>query len=65
MAKDTQEQNIKDLSSEELNLRIHEAREKLFNLKFSNKTAKLKNPLEIRKIRREIARLLTAAKAKK
>ncbi len=47
------------LTEDELNARLAEAREKAFQLKFQNATAPIKNPHEISAIRREVARCLT------
>jgi large subunit ribosomal protein L29 len=64
MAQEKKEINIKDLTVDELKVRLKEAREKLFRLKFSHKTTSLKNPLVIRATRRDVARLLTVIKQK-
>jgi len=53
-----------ELTAEELNYKLKEAREKLFKMKFAHKTTPLKNPLGIRFARREIARILTVLKQK-
>ena len=50
---------IREQTAEELQLRIAELREELFNLRFRNSMKQLDNPLKIRGGRREIARLLT------
>ena len=64
MAKEKKEIKLTELTAEELKYKLKEAREKLFTLKYSHRTTPLKNPLEIRFIRKEIARIMTAAKAK-
>ncbi len=50
---------MRQLSVEELNLEFHNLREELFSLKFKHKTQRVSNPLKIRTVRRDIARLLT------
>ncbi len=54
----------KDLSIEELDNRIAEAKRDLAKLKFDHQVAPLENPLQIRELRRDIARYLTALNAK-
>lgn len=55
----------KSLSLAELESKLRETRQKLFELKFQHQVSPLKNPLEIRNLRRNIARLLTLIKMKK
>ena len=43
----------------ELEQRLREAQEELFNLKFQHKTGQLSNPLRIREVRKDVARLKT------
>ena len=62
MAKEKKEINLKELTMDELSSRFEESKEKLFHLKFGHKTTPLKNPLEIRYLRRQIARILTIIK---
>jgi large subunit ribosomal protein L29 len=50
---------LRTLTREELTQRLREAREELFNLKFQHKTGQLGNPLRIREVRKDIARLIT------
>ena len=50
---------LRTLTREELEQRLREAREELFNLKFQHKTGQLGNPLRIREVRKDIARLVT------
>lgn len=49
----------KTLSVKELLSQLHDAQEKQFKLKFRHQVAPLKNPLEIKHLRRQIARLKT------
>ena len=55
---------LTDLTAEELTAKLKEAREKLFKLKFAHKTTPLKNPLDIRFTRKEVARIITILKLK-
>jgi large subunit ribosomal protein L29 len=55
---------IKDLSIEELENRIGEAKRELAKLKFDHRVTPLANPIAIRNLRKDIARLLTALNAK-
>ncbi len=57
-------EEIKTLPLEQLNARLKELKTELFNLRFSHATRNLANPLEIRNVRREIARVKTAIKEK-
>ena len=47
------------MTADEIQPRIGELREELFNLRFRNSMKQLDNPLKIRESRREMARLLT------
>jgi len=50
---------LRTLTRAELEQRLREAREELFNLRFQHKTGQLGNPLRIREVRKDIARLVT------
>jgi large subunit ribosomal protein L29 len=50
---------MREMTSDEIRLRVTELREELFNLRFRNSMRQLDNPLKIRAGRREIARLIT------
>jgi large subunit ribosomal protein L29 len=52
-------QALREQTVEEIQTRISELREELFNLRFRNSMKQLDNPLKIREGRREMARLLT------
>ncbi len=52
-------QEIRNMSSVELNAKLAELEDKYFKLKFRNSTATVKNPLEIREMRKNIARIKT------
>ena len=51
--------DLRTLTRDELTQRLREAREELFNLKFQQKTGQLNNPLRIREVKKDIARLMT------
>jgi large subunit ribosomal protein L29 len=50
---------LRELSDEELALRLRDTRKELFNLRFQHATGQLDNPHKLALTRREIARLLT------
>lgn len=50
---------IRDLSIEEVEHRLHEVDEELFNLNLRRRVQKLDNPLRLRVLRRDRARLQT------
>jgi large subunit ribosomal protein L29 len=50
---------IRDLSQDELDLKLAEAREEFFNLRFQHATGALENTARIKAVRRDIARFLT------
>lgn len=52
-------QEIKGLSGVELDAKMRASKEQLFRMKFRHASTPLKNPLEIRKVRRVIAQIET------
>ncbi|HEY2323729.1 MAG TPA: 50S ribosomal protein L29 [Thermoanaerobaculia bacterium] len=50
---------LRDKSIDELNIRERELREQLFKLRFQRATGRMENPMKIRDVRREIARIKT------
>jgi large subunit ribosomal protein L29 len=50
---------LRDKSNDELNTRERELREQLFKLRFQRATGRMENPMKIREVRREIARIKT------
>ena len=56
---------LKDMTTPELVSKLEELREKKFKLGFKHKTTMLDNPMEIRKIRKDIARIKTIMKEKR
>lgn len=57
MAKTTKE--IRELSVAELQKRLQDLKQETFNLRLQQATGQLENPIRIRTIRREIARIST------
>ena len=55
---------MRGMSADEIQTRVAELREELFNLRFRNSLKQLDNPLKIRESRREMARLLTVLNEK-
>lgn len=56
---------MREMTVDEIEVRVGELREELFNLRFRNSMKQLDNPLKIREGRRELARLLTALNEKR
>jgi large subunit ribosomal protein L29 len=56
--------DVKDLSANEINKRIRETKEKMFESKMKNSMGQMTNPVSIRNMRRDIARLKTVLTAK-
>lgn len=50
---------VRDLSAEELQRRLSDLKEELFNLRFQAATGQLDNPMRMREVRRDIARVRT------
>ena len=55
----TRPSELRDLPEEELHSRLDSAKEELFNLRFQLATGQLDNPMRIKEVRHDIARLLT------
>ena len=50
---------LREMADEELENKFSEAKEELFNLRFQLVTGQLDNPMRIRVMRKEVARILT------
>ena len=50
---------LRELPDDELHARVDAAKEELFNMRFQLATGQLDNPMRIKEVRRELARLLT------
>ena len=57
-------QDIRDLSTQELEDIIKDLKEELFNLRFQNATNQLDNPVRIASVKKDIARVKTVLKEK-
>ena len=55
---------IRELSLEELEVKVNELKQELFNLKFQKTLGQLQNTAEIRDVKRTIARLKTVVTEK-
>jgi large subunit ribosomal protein L29 len=51
--------DVRELSSDEIAARIEQLQEELFRLRFRRATMELENPMLLRTLRRDIARLKT------
>jgi large subunit ribosomal protein L29 len=54
---------LKDLTSDELRQKAAETHEELFKLRLRQASTQLENPMRIRKLRRDLARIHTAERA--
>ena len=59
MAATTTAAELRELTNEELTLRVREAKEELFNLRFQMATGQLDNNRRLRTVRHDIARIYT------
>ncbi|AIH04230.1 MULTISPECIES: 50S ribosomal protein L29 [Thermodesulfobacterium] len=56
--------DLRELSIPELKEKLASLREELFNLRFQKTVYKLENPMRIRQVKRDIARVLTVIREK-
>lgn len=56
---------LRESMIEELERKEQDLRRELFNLRFQQATGEIENPMRIRAIRKDIARILTVAREKK
>lgn len=59
MVRPVKAREIRDLSSEELEQKVADWKQELFNLRFQAATGQLDNPMRIREVKRSIARART------
>ena len=59
MATDTAASELRELGADELVLRLREAKEELFNLRFQMATGQMDNNRRLRTVRHSIARIYT------
>lgn len=50
---------LRDLTMEELNKKLNDAKDELFKLRFQLATGQLDNPMRIKEVRRSMARIKT------
>lgn len=50
---------VRDMTNDELKVKLNSLKEELFNLRFQVATGQLDNPMRIKDVRRSIARILT------
>ncbi|MFQ5691797.1 MAG: 50S ribosomal protein L29 [Nitrospinota bacterium] len=55
-------QAFRDMTDDERAAKERELKEELFNLRFQRATGQVENPMRIRQVRRDIARLRTVAR---
>jgi large subunit ribosomal protein L29 len=56
--------DIRELSSEDLQSKLAELRDERFRLRFRSATESIENPVRFRTIRRDIARILTTLRVR-
>ena len=54
--------DIRKLSTEEINKKIAESKEELFNLRFKQATGTLEKPARLNELRKDVARMKTILK---
>ena len=52
-------EDLRQLTSEELEVKIKEAKEELFNLRFQQATGNLEKPSRLRELRKQVAKMKT------
>lgn len=57
--------NLRTMDPEELEVKLRELKEELFNLRFQHATGQLDNPMKIKETRRDIARVCTVMTERK
>ncbi len=55
---------LREMSVEELNVKLNDLKKDLFNLRFQNATNQLDNPMKIVDVRHDIARIKTVIREK-
>ena len=54
---------VRELNAEQLESKLEELKKELFNLRFQHAINQLENPLRMREVKRDIARIKTAIRA--
>ncbi len=57
-------EELRELAIPELKEKLRELREELFNLRFQKSIHQLENPMRIREVKKDIARVLTVIREK-
>lgn len=57
-------EEIRELTNEDLNVKLKEARAELFNLRFQMATSQLDNTARVKLVKKDIARILTEMHAR-
>ena len=52
-------ETLRELSTEELKKKVVDLKEELFNLRFQMATGQLENPMQLKQVRKDIARAKT------
>ena len=55
---------IRELSAEDLQVKLKEAKAELFNLRFQMATSQLDNTSRVKQVKKDIARILTEMRAR-
>lgn len=55
---------IRNLNNDELNKKLNDLKDELFNLRFQLATGQLENPVRIREVRKSIAKVKTVIREK-
>ena len=55
---------IRELSAEDLQLKLKEAKAELFNLRFQMATSQLDNTARVKQVKKDIARIMTEMRAR-
>lgn len=64
MVKQVKANNYRDMTPSELNNKVSELKEELFNLRFQLATGQLENPMRLKEVRKNIARTKTILREK-
>jgi len=64
VVKQVKANTYRDLTQNELNQKVTELKEELFNLRFQLATGQLENPMRLREVRKNIARTKTVLREK-
>ena len=58
------EAEIRELSAEDLQVKLKEAKAELFNLRFQMATSQLDNTARVKQVKKDIARIMTEMRAR-